>query len=82
MAVVWAECPANSKKDVFPMTDRELIDKIYWLSYSMHADTPLDEMQVIQAIRKAVLDHEKQQGRNQHKFIPEVNNKFARHKII
>lgn len=64
------------------MTDRELIDKIYWLTYSMHADDPLDEMQVIQAIRKLINDHEKEQGINQHKFVPEIKNKFARHRKI
>lgn len=65
------------------MTDREVIDKIYWLSYSMHADTPLDEMQVIQAIRKVILEHEEKHGfilKRTHDFI-NIKNKFARHKI-
>lgn len=39
------------------MTDTELLSKIYWLTYSMHADEPLDHMQVIQAIRKLILEH-------------------------
>lgn len=63
----------KSWKETLAMTDRELIDKIYWLSYSMHEDTPLDEMQVIQAIRKLINDNRPETTVNSY-------NKFARHK--